>query len=963
MPAPDTIQKLVEKFDYNQHEYKNPKYNETQVRIEFLNPFWEALDWDVTNRKGYALPYREVVHEDEVKVSGSTKAPDYSFRIGGRRIFFLEAKKPARDLKHDPEPAFQLRRYAYSAKLPVSMLSDFEELSIYDTRIKPSISDKSHVGRMLYFHYSEYIDKWDEIAATFSKEAIKKGAFDRFIEDKTKGRGTATIDRDFLNSLDEWRILLARNIALRNPDLSEREVNYAVQMTLDRLIFLRMAEDRGIQTYGTLQALQNGENCYRRLVEIYYQADERYNSGLFHFDEKDGQNPDVITPDLELDSKVLKEIIKNLYYPCPYEFSQMPVEVLGNAYEQFLGKRITLTGGHRAKIEEKPEVRKAGGVYYTPEYIVDYIVDHTVGELLKEKTPQEVSDLRILDPACGSGSFLVGAYQYLLDWHRNTYEAEYERSGTIPTSPPATGQRKRKSDPQAIFQDPNGLWALTTTEKKRILLNNIYGVDIDANAVEVTKLSLLLKVLENENSETLNHQLGLWHERALPNLANNIKCGNSLIGPDYYDHQQGTLFDEQEMLRVNAFDWEKEFAEVFEQGGFDAVIGNPPYGALFTNDEKQYIKIKYKSYKNRYDSYIYFIEKGYTLIKNGGYLSYITPELWLRLDMGENIRQILFANKVLVKVLVHGEKVFSDAIVNTCTFIIRKNGQNKYVLLKSQNSEWELSYNHWGSTDGLKIDYRINNATRTIIDKIISSSDQLTKLGKATQGITPYDKYRGQSDKIIKSRAFHFDKKKDETCGKWLAGKDISRYFSKWSGEWLSYGDWLAASRSPEFFTGERLLFREIPGKNKRIQATYIEKEVFYHGHSITPFKITKDNFSLLYILAIVNSKLLSWLGQLLLPNFGKNIFPKLNPKDILQLPIKKIDLEKPKDKTMYTQLVNSAQKMLKLEQSLAVTRDPHTSEKLKRQIDSTDAQIDRLVYELYDLTEKEIKIVEESVS
>ena len=181
MSAPDAIQQLVEKFQYNRQEYKNPNSNATQVRAEFIPPFWEALGWDVNHRAGYAMAFRDVVHEDEVKIGGSTKAPDYSFRVGGRRIFFLEAKKPSRDLKHDPEPAFQLRRYAYSAKLPVSMLTDFEELSIYDTRIKPAITDKSHIGRMTYYTFSDYIDKWAEINETFSKEAVMRGAFNRFV--------------------------------------------------------------------------------------------------------------------------------------------------------------------------------------------------------------------------------------------------------------------------------------------------------------------------------------------------------------------------------------------------------------------------------------------------------------------------------------------------------------------------------------------------------------------------------------------------------------------------------------------------------------------------------------------------------------------------------------------------------------------------------------------------------------
>ena len=228
---------------------------------------------------------------------------------------------------------------------------------------------------------------------------------------------------------------------------------------------------------------------------------------------------------------VLKDIFKDLYYPdSPYEFSVLPADILGHIYEQFLGKVIRLTPAHRAVVEEKPEVRKAGGVYYTPTYIVDYIVKHTVGKLIEGKTPNQVSKLRVLDPACGSGSFLLGAYQRLLDWHLAWYsenEPEKHRKG-----------RKTK-----IFQGPGGDWRLTTAEKKRILLNNIYGVDIDLQAVEVTKLSLLLKVLEGENEETLGKNLRLFHERALPDLGQNIKCGNSLIGPNFYENRQLSLID------------------------------------------------------------------------------------------------------------------------------------------------------------------------------------------------------------------------------------------------------------------------------------------------------------------------------------------------------------------------------------------------------------------------------------
>ena len=298
-------------------------------------------------------------------------------------------------------------------------------------------------------------------------------------------------------------------MALRNPGISQRDLNFAVQRTIDRIVFLRICEDRGVEPYGTLQSLLNAPNIYRRLGELFQRADDRYNSGLFHFTpEKDRpEPPDELTLSLSIDDKPLKELLQTLYFPdSPYEFSVFPAEILGQVYEQFLGKVIRLTEGHRAKVEEKPEVRKAGGVYYTPSYIVDYIVENTVAELLQKKMPAQASSLRVLDPACGSGSFLLGAYEHLLSWHRDWY---------VDNDPEKHARRRNPP----LYRGMAGDWRLTTAEKKRILLNNIYGVDIDPQAVEVTKLSLLLKVLEGESGETITNQLRIFHERALPDLA------------------------------------------------------------------------------------------------------------------------------------------------------------------------------------------------------------------------------------------------------------------------------------------------------------------------------------------------------------------------------------------------------------------------------------------------------------
>ncbi len=428
MPVPQEVSKLIERFDANRAAYRSGEYSEAQARVDFINPLLEFLGWDVYNRAGKPEAYRDVISEDRVKIGGYTKAPDYGLYTGGARKLFLEAKKPSVDLRDDVNPAVQLRRYAWSAKLPLSILTDFEELAIYDCRIEPDKDDKPATARLTYFTFEEYAERWDELYDLFSREAVLNGSLEKYAEENRRRRGTETVDAAFLREIEGWRSALARDLASRN-NLNSRQLNYAVQMTVNRLVFLRMAEDRGIEDYGRLLGLVNGDGVYGRLRELFRDADDRYNSGLFHFREERGreEEPDTLTPLLTVDDEVLRGIIRGLYYPeSPYEFSVLPVDVLGQVYEQFLGSVIHSENGNAA-VEEKPEVRKAGGVYYTPTYIVRYIVENTVGKLLEGKRPGPrggVSRLKIVDPACGSGSFLIGAYEYLLDWHRDGYVAD-----------------------------------------------------------------------------------------------------------------------------------------------------------------------------------------------------------------------------------------------------------------------------------------------------------------------------------------------------------------------------------------------------------------------------------------------------------------------------------------------------------------------------------------------------------
>lgn len=936
------IVELVQRFEQNIESYRSPAYNETQLRREFIDPFFEALGWDVTNKQGYAEAYKDVIHEDAIKIGSATKAPDYCFRIGGVRKFFVETKKPAVSVKDDVSPAYQLRRYAWSAKFPLSILTDFEEFAVYDCRIPPKPNDKPSVGRILYLTYNEYATRWEEIVSIFSKDAVLRGSFDKFVVSGKGRRGTSEVDAAFLTEIEAWREALARNLALRNPNLTVRELNFAVQRTIDRIIFLRMCEDRGIEQYGQLQALLNGEDIYGRLRYIYGLADDRYNSGLFHFKPEKGraEAPDELTPTLTVDDKVLKDIIRRLYYPeSPYEFSVLSADILGNVYEQFLGKVIRLTAGHRAVIEEKPEVKKAGGVYYTPTYIVDYIVKNTVGKLCEEKTPKQIAKLKILDPACGSGSFLVGAYTYLLNYHRDWYVKD--------------GPEKHTKE---IYQGAGGQWFLTTQEKKRILLNNIFGVDIDSQAVEVTKLSLLLKVLENENQQTIASQLRMWRERALPDLGSNIKCGNSLIGPDYYAGRQTAMFDDEEVRRVNAFDWNAEFPEIMKAGGFDAVIGNPPYGAQFSDSEKNYLFIKYPHIKGQPESYEYFLFRSLGLTTKNGFLSFIIPTNFIESERAEGLRDVLLRSGHIQLLSSFRYNVWKKNAAETLVIVYQKGAQRGVTHVVHPESPNEF-INEVGSVQVNQVDWRtvpgkrfLIRADINLIKKIETGKVRLDEICDLAQGIIVY-KTREDSARNL----YIASKRKGPEWKKLLdTNSSIQRYNLYWGKKYLKYGDWLWCPRDPKYFEQPKILFVRLRNKAlpRKLIGTY-DEERFYNRDNFNNIILKDMRYSLKYILGLFNSNLLNYWYKAYFDNVN------INPAQVRLIPICPINFSDKNEKECHDQMVFLVDRMLDLHKKLNAAKTPDDKTRLQRQIDATDNQIDQLVYELYGLTEEEIAIVE----
>lgn len=947
--AKQKINDLVERFGEQIDSYKKSDYNETLTRRDFIDPFFKALGWDIDNEHGYAEAYREVIHEDRVKVGSATKAPDYSFRlVGGKRLFFVEAKKPSVVVKDDMLPAYQIRRYGWSAKLPISIITDFEEFAIYDCTKKPNPSDKASVARIKYLTFKDYIKEFDFLWDTFSKEKVLKGSFDKFIQSDTGKKGTATVDKEFLSSLDNWRTYLAQSISSNNKEIDEDELNFIVQQTIDRIIFLRIAEDRAVENYGNLKTTLKGD-CYQNLFQLFKEADQKYNSGLFDFKK------DKLSGSIKVDNKVIKNIINELYYPeSPYEFSVLSVEILGSAYEQFLGKVIRLTPAHHAKIEEKPEVRKAGGVYYTPQYIVEYIVENTLGKLIDGRTPKEISKMKIADPACGSGSFLIGAYQYLLDYHKNYYSENGK---------PSKGKKDSPLTPEGN---------LTTSEKKRILLNNIYGVDLDFNAVEVTKLSLLLKCMEGETSASIANQMKLFNERVLPTLDDNIKSGNSLIDLDFYDGQ----LDFGGERKIKPFNWKKGFPEVFKNGGFDLIIGNPPYvlvsPELFSDEVIEYFK-RFKVSEYKIDLYHLFIERCLGLLKPNGSLGFIVPSTWMTQKFTDKLRKFVLEQSSIDEVLHFDYKVFDQADVFTEIIIlnnskpsidhkikfIREEGSvtSGKVIASNVMSETQKSFL---KVESYAIDIRSLTREGKIVTKIAKSFPPLEQVARASLGAQAYNSSK-HSKSEIENRVFHSDKKLSKEYLPELAGNDVGRYtLERKKGQWIKYGSWLHDYRSMDWLTGPRVLIREITGKDPyKIQGTYTEETYCNYKTILNVNPSDKTNFSMKYLCGLLNSKLLSFIFKNSSNKIEANSFPRLSVGDIKKLPIKDIDFKNQDEKAKHDEIIKLVDEIMKLNIDLKSINLADKIEQVRNRIDYLNNKIDKIVYELYDLKQSDIALIE----
>jgi type I restriction-modification system DNA methylase subunit len=955
------VEFLVGKFEQDKDYYQAKGYVEAQARTDFINPLFAALGWDIDNRSKAQPHLREVLVE-----KGDTQGrPDYCFRIDGKSRFYVEAKAPSESLDLTRH-ILQAKSYAYSSRtVSVVVLTDFAEFKAYDASQKP---DEMHpeAGRIFSIPYTKFLSELDALWQ-FSKDGVATGSLERILPKDARSRNLRIpVDESFLEDISNWRLTLAKDIYRKIPDIGRRVLNDVVQRTLDRLVFLRMCEDRRIieqRTLFEIVATWRGQGKRKPIQSLLNQLYHRVNEDL---------NGEVFKPhpceeeQFWVDSEILAKIIEKLYFPSsPYRFDVIGVELLGSVYERYLGRTLVLTD-KQVRLREKPEVRKAGGIYYTPSFVVEQIVGWTVGRAIRGKSPEQMERLAILDPACGSGSFLVAAYQALIDHQVQYYENHPEKA-------------RRSTLFPALIRE--GIQSRLSIEKKaQILKNNIFGVDIDPQAVEITMMSLYIKCLEGEMHLPENRSL-------LPSLRENIRCGNSLVGPDYY--AQKRLDSSEDKERVNAFDWASDddgFGRILGLGGFDVVLGNPPYVSVekIDKEELQYLREKFPlANYGRSDLYLFFMNLALDRTAKSGLLSFIVPDKWLVSDYGEVLRVQLLKHGWLTSIWdLRKERVFADATNSPVVFVIRKGepaaeiqflaGRVPTETVSTPGSTF-LNLPHSGVRIGL------SREEAKLCEKIRDASILLKDVCYVSYGAQPGDLY-----KFVFTSLDDFKERRKETgherlnpaeLKRFVRGRNVKRYVIDYGGHLLAYDrERLHRPAFPELFDTPKIMLSEICPNLRAV----VDSDRYYGNEKVVFCVRLADldgldpdirrnrgipqeeklgaevrSYSLQYLCALANSSLIRFY-------FAKVIGDGLNvyPDDVREVPLKRVDFGDPSQRNQHDAIARIGEKLAPLYSRLLRDIPPVEKSDLTNRIRSLEEELEGEIAVAFRLTSTEQALV-----
>jgi type I restriction-modification system DNA methylase subunit len=917
--AKEKVKEVIEKFEKLNSEGKLKNLNEPNTKNWFIEPLFEALGWGMRSE--------EISMEEKV----SKGRADYAFRLNGVLKFFVEAKALKEDL-NELKYASQTIEYGWNKGITWAVLTDFQGLKVFNCEW-----NEKNLWRNVLFdlNYKQFLEEFDKLWL-LSKESFQNDEIGKYADKIGKRIPRRKISDYLLSEFIDWRAKLLNSLKKDYPKYSEEERDEIVQTFLDRLIFIRNCEDRGFEEKkldGSLREfIFKNKNLNKSLKEIFRYYDENYNSKIFELREVDK---------VEFSEHLLRNILERVYKTqdenIAYDFSLIDADILGNLYEQYLSHISK-------KSEEKNKAkRKEQGIYYTPTYIVDYIVKNSVGEYLKNKSIDEILDTKILDPACGSGSFLIRAFSEVCRMIEDKLKM---------------GEKIEKS---FNFQNYGG--RLTLQQKATILVSCIYGVDLDKKAVEIAQLNLLLKLLEGETAESLSK---LNHTKKLLPMLRNIQNGNSLIDDENIDKR--------------AFKWNERFKEVMDEGGFDVVIGNPPY--VKSRDTKDPVLRGYMESSGRFetlykmwDLYVAFVERGIKLLEPNGCFAMIIPDTIGEADYTKKLVEMIITKYSLYQIDFFPEiEVFQGVGVRNKIIFVRNikniNRCKRVLHEKTLDNIKELDPLSNRSSEVFKL-------THSMMDFDFEKTIPLDRICYVSYGARFNS---DKNDKIKFKKEDLISDKRDAIHNKlYTEGKFISRYkinknlYVEWGTERCPKR--LVRPTFPELYPPKKILMSRI----KRI-ATYSDE-----GHTcdntiivavpycelqgvnnkgiskyIKNIKLKRENieqisekFDIKYILSIINSKLIRYFLDI-------NSRSKLSiyPDDWKKIPIKDLTLNQQQP------LIALADKMLSLNKRLNELGDKKTEERarIEEEIKKTDYEIDQEVYKLYGLTPEEIKIIEESV-
>lgn len=663
------LKKLVERFNADFKNYKKDQtYNEAMTRQQYIDVLLKLLGWDITNPMGLSFNDREIVAE-EYSSENKKDRPDYTIRMNGISRFYIEAKKVSVDIFNEAEPAIQTRRYGWNSNHKISVLTNFEYLVIYLTYAMPTKNDTSKTYRYKYYHYTEYVEKFDEIYDLLSRESVMKGKFDQWTSDISPLDSTKTsLDTIFLSQLNRWRKDIGQELYHLDGGFSSIALmNEQIQEFLNQIIFLRFAEDNH---YESTEMLKNEILKQPDYIKYFKKLDKKYNSGLF-------TDANIIS---KISSNLLTDIVENLYFPnVSYDFSVIDLSILSKVYEYFLQEELVIEDGEVRLKKTKSASVKA--VVSTPDNIVVSMVKRVLSEKLDGKNPDEILKLRIADLAVGSGIFLIEAYNYIEAYLTQWYADE---KNMIP-------------NPLLVPFDV----------KKRIIQEVLVGFDINSQAVQLTRFSLMLRILSFEGKERVEKVTPI-----LPKLENNIRCGNSLVSMSDFDLLN---LSSEELFEINPM------LDGLLNEKYDVVIGNPPY--LSKEDIKHSTNSKeiavyeeiYKSTIKQYDKYLLFMERSLKVVKDDGDIILLVPNKFINIEAGKGIRDVLKSKMFLKKIFdFKYTQIFPTATNYVSVVHLSKSEHFEYVEISGSDEVYkdkkgvqysleDLTGSHWFLTDDIRL--------------------------------------------------------------------------------------------------------------------------------------------------------------------------------------------------------------------------------------------------------------------